>query len=158
MPTTQDFINLTLSATDPNNDPLTFTASAQSAEYTLDQTYGLGFAGSNEYLNYSGLNEKWMTGSGGTWYYITPIGGFYRWNGGIPANDTLIANLSSNDYSNTSLLWNAAVNNAPVQVSVNGNTLTINPNAGYVGYFYVTVVVSDGHGGTDTKTFKVSVT
>ena len=158
MPTSQDFITLSLSATDPNGDALTFTATAQSAEYNLDQSLGLGFAGGNEYFNYSGLNEKWMTGTAGTWYYITPNGSLYRWNGGIPANDTLIANLSSIDYSDTSLLWAAAANNAPAIVSVSGNTLTINPNSGYVGFFYVTVVVSDGQGGTDTKTFKVTVT
>ena len=158
MPTSQNFITLSLSATDPNGDSLTFTATAQSAEYNLDQSLGLGFAGGNEYFNYSGLNEKWMTGTAGTWFYITPNGSLYRWNGGIPANDTLIASLSSIDYSDTSLLWAAAANNAPAIVSVSGNTLTINPNLGYVGYFYVTVVVSDGQGGTDTKTFKVTVT
>ena len=39
-----------------------------------------------------------------------------------------------------------------------GSTLTIDPNNGFVGVFYVTVVVSDGQGGTDSKQFKVMVT
>lgn len=32
--------------------------------------------------NWGGLNEKWIHGHKGAWYYITPDGGLYEWNGG----------------------------------------------------------------------------
>ena len=151
---------LSLSATDPNvGDVLTFSVSGQSQAYVLDQSLGLGFSGGNEYLNYGGLNEKWFTAPGGTWYYITPTGQLYRWLGGASlAGDPLVATLDSTYWTNTALLYNAQANNPPATFSIVGSTLTIDPNNGFVGVFYVTVVVSDGHGGTDSKQFKVTVT
>lgn len=53
-----------------------------------------GTAGVNEpqlafrvsfYENYGGLNEKWMWSSENGWYYITPSGDLYRWNGIQPS-------------------------------------------------------------------------
>ena len=35
--------------------------------------------GSDELTNWGGQNEKWMQSSDGQWYYVTPEGGFYRW-------------------------------------------------------------------------------
>ena len=109
-------------------------------------------------MNYGGVNEKWLTGAGGTWYYITPNGKLYRWLGGSLIGDPLVEQLSVADYTNTALLYNAAANNAPAMVSVAGNVLTINPNNGFVGVFYVTVAVSDGRDGTATETIKITVT
>ncbi|MGE0758168.1 MAG: Ig-like domain-containing protein [Pirellulaceae bacterium] len=147
-----------LSATDPNNDPLTFSATAQSIEYHLDQTLGLGSSGGNEYLNYAGRNEKWLTGSGGLWYYITPDGQLYRWLGSSNySSDPVVAQLSTAAYANTALLHNAQPNNAPAGVSVNGSVLTIDPQDAFTGRFVVTVTVSDGAGGTDSETFIVTV-
>jgi hypothetical protein len=149
-----------LSATDPNvGDVLTFSASGQSQAYVLDQSLGLGFSGGNEYLNYGGLNEKWFTTSGGTWYYITPEGNLYRWLGGSSlAGDPLVATLDSSYWSNTALIYNAQANNPPATFSISGSNLIIDPNSGFVGVFYVTVVVNDGREGTDSKQFKVTVT
>jgi len=160
MPTTQNTLVLSLSATDPNvGDVLTFSASGQSQAYVLDQSLGLGFSGGIEFLNFGGLNEKWFTTPGGTWYYITPTGLLYLWLGGASLlGDPLVATLDSTYWTNTALLYNAQVNNPPATFSIVGSTLTIDPNNGFVGVFYVTVVVSDGHGGTDSKQFKVTVT
>jgi hypothetical protein len=148
---------VTLSASDPNSDPLTYSASAQSIEYHLDQTLGLGFAGGNEYLNWGGRNEKWITSTSGTWYYITPDGKLYRSLGGSLASDPVVEQLSIADYTNTALLHSAAINNAPAVLSVSGNVLTINPTDTYAGRLVVTATVNDGRGGTDSKTFFVTV-
>ncbi len=149
---------VTLSAQDPNvGDMLTFDATAQSIEYYLDQTLELGFSGGNEYLNYLGLNEKWLSSAGGTWHYIIPNGKLFRWQGGNPTKDVLVEQLSPSDYCNTALLTNPLANNAPAVLSVVGNVLSINPNDMFVGRLVVTATVSDGRGGSDSKTFFVSV-
>jgi hypothetical protein len=158
MASSQDTITLNLSATDPNNDPLTFSATAQSIEYHLDQTLGLVGVGGNEYFNWGGFNEKWFTGANNTSYYITPDGKLYRWLGGPLANDPLVDQVSVAAYTNTALLHSAQANNAPATVTVNGSTLVINPNAGFKGKFVVTVTVSDGQGNTDSEQFRVNVT
>ena len=103
---------LNLQASDPNSDPLTFTATAQSIEHHLDQTLGLNCIGGDEFLNWGGRNEKWLNGAGHL-YYITPDGKFYRWLGGSLASDPLVEQLSTADYTNTALFHNAQPNNAP---------------------------------------------
>jgi hypothetical protein len=118
---------------------------------------GLAGVGGNEYFNFGGFNEKWLTGNGGIDYYITPDGKLYRWLGGPLANDPLVEQVSVAAYQNTALLHNAQPNNAPATFSVNGSTLVINPNNGFRGKFFVTVSVSDGHGNNDSETFKVNV-
>ncbi len=61
------------------------------------------------------------------------------------SNDPLVEQLMTASYANTSLLYNATANNAPGTVSVNGYTLTINPNVHvFVGKFVLTVSVNDG--------------
>ena len=73
------------------------------------------------------------------------------------SSDPVVEQLSTADYANTALLHNAQSNNAPVVLSVSGSTLTINPNDTYAGRFVVTATVNDGRGGTDSKTFFVTV-
>lgn len=45
--------------------------------YTLSDSQGRTIF----YENWGGLQEKWLKGSGSQWYYITPDGDLYRWNG-----------------------------------------------------------------------------
>ncbi|MEQ1828390.1 MAG: Ig-like domain-containing protein [Pirellula sp.] len=144
-----------LVAMDPNNDPLTFSASPQSLEYYLDQTLNLSFSG-NEFLNWGGLNEKWMLGKGG-WYYVLPSGKLYRWSGGDASHATFIDQLSPASYEYTSLLYNATANSAQASLSVVGNVLTVNPADSFTGRIHVSASVSDGLGGTDSKSFFVNV-
>lgn len=47
--------------------------------YELDQQLGLRFTG-RSFENWGGLGEKWLFGDGG-WYFITPVGELFRWNG-----------------------------------------------------------------------------
>ena len=154
LPTTQDTLDVLLEATDPDaGQTLTFSATLESGEYYLDTTLGLTFTG-DLYQNFSGistggrvnLDEKWLLGGDEvTWYYITPDGNFYEWNGGSVLNRTPVAQLDPATYANPELLYNAQAGVAPpAAVSVTGNTLTINPDAGFVGSFAVNVTVSDG--------------
>ena len=158
MPSSQDVMQLNLVASDPNNDPLTFTATAQSVEYHVDQNLGLNGIGGNEYLNWGGRNEKWLTDRTNAWHYITPDGKLYRWLGGSLSADPLVEQLSTAAYANTALLYNALANNGPALLTIDGSTLTINPHVGFRGKFYVSATVSDGRGGTDSKQFAVVVT
>jgi len=158
MPTSQNTLDVSLLASDPNmGDVLTFSVSGQSQAYVLDQSLGLGLSDGNDYLDWGGLNEKWFTTTVGGWYYIKPNGQFYRWLGGALSSDTLVATLDPSYWTDTSLLYNAQANNPPATFSISGSTLTIDPNDGFMGVFYVTVVVNDGNGGIDTKSFKVTV-
>lgn len=64
----------------------------------------------SEFLNWGGLNEKWMLGSG-LWYFITPDGAFYRWNGSPQSEFTTgaaVAQLNPTYYNDLSLLYDAA--------------------------------------------------
>ncbi len=147
---------VTLSATDPDNDPLTYSASAQSIEYYLDQTYQ--FSGVDYLNNYFGYSEKFLLSSSGTYYYIVPTGKLLQYDGSMdPNTDTLIEQLSTSVYYNTSLLHSATANNAPAALSMSGKTLTINPTDNHIGRFVVTASVSDGQGGSDSKSFLVNV-
>jgi uncharacterized protein YkwD len=143
----------TLSATDPDGDALTFSASAVSQAYTLRQTYGLS-GGGDDYFNWGGRGEKWLTGAGGSWFFILPSGELYQWDGGNGATGTLVAPLETAYYADPSLLYNATVG---ATASVTGNLLTVTPVAGFVGKLMVTVTVSDGQL-TDTKAFTLTVT
>ncbi|MHB8863870.1 MAG: RND transporter family protein [Pirellulaceae bacterium] len=55
-----------------------------SRELTRGRQWGdqLGlFIAGDAYNNWGGLQEKWLHGSGASWYYITPSGELFRWNG-----------------------------------------------------------------------------
>jgi subtilisin family serine protease len=154
-------LTVTLTATDPSHDPITFSASVvvtPSAAYTLKQQLGLTYPGSY-YTNQDGANEKWLTGSGGSWYCILPTGQLYRWAGTMaatlqPAN--LIATLDSSYYQDPSKLWNAAPpQTPPISLKVVGNQLTIQETAAWTGTFTVQVTASD-NGLTSTETFSVT--
>lgn len=83
------------------------TDAVQALAYTLDQQFNLN-ASLNDFLNWGGLNERWLWGSG-EWYYITPEGSLFRWNGS-PRDDlsgTHVADLNSAYYTNLTLLTQA---------------------------------------------------
>jgi subtilisin family serine protease len=152
--TNQDTVNFTLNGADPESGPLTYSATVRSQAYQLDQTYTLTFSG-NSYYNYGGRSEKWMQGSGGRWFFILPTGDFYQWNGAAnQATGTFIANLETVYYDNIALLYNATVG---ASASVSGNTLTVDPAAGFIGKLTVTATVTDNAGATATRTFVLTV-
>jgi hypothetical protein len=135
------------------NDPTTLTdARSESQAYVLDQALGLYSNGNLDY-NWGGEQDKWMQGSGNTWYFILPSGAFYRWDGSNQATGTLLANLDPSYWSNPQDLYNA-----PIAWSVSGDVLTLDPAAGYVGSFWVTATVDDGQGSTASQSFALTVT
>jgi hypothetical protein len=69
----------------------------------------------------------------------------------------LIAQLPVADYADPSLLYNAQAGQGPATVSVSGSTLTVTPDSGFTGVFYVTASVSNGYFSA-SQTFKVTVT
>ena len=71
---------------------LLHSATAASLNYVLDQRLGLSFAGSI-YENHGNRQEKWLLGSGGQWYFIDSLGGFYHWDGRPGANGRLLAQM-----------------------------------------------------------------
>jgi len=75
----------------------------------------------NHFLNWGGLNEKWFFGlssqpaSGGqavptSWFYITPDGSLYQWNGSprTALTGTRLNQFDVEYYQNPALLYNAA--------------------------------------------------
>jgi subtilisin family serine protease len=152
---------LTLAATDPNGDAVTFTVTvigvSTSQAYQLKTSLGLTYAGSY-FQNIWGKNEKWLTSKTGIWYCILPNGQLRRWTGSMattlqPAN--LVTTLSTSIYADPSLILNAQPAVGPT-VSVVGKILTIKAPAGVTGSYQIQVTASDGKL-TSSKTFTLTV-
>lgn len=82
-------------------------ADASPAEY--EEAYELDHrlelqATANMFENWGGLGEKWLHGEDG-WYYVTPDGSLYLWDGQSGANGDLVANLDVSFYDNPALLY-----------------------------------------------------
>lgn len=61
--------------------------------HDLDQQFGFVATG-NYYQDWGGMDEKWIGGADGYWYYILPAGQIYRWHvGTYPVQGTLVADL-----------------------------------------------------------------
>jgi subtilisin family serine protease len=156
-------VTVTLSASDPDGDPITYSASllqssSAAQAYQLQQQLGLQHPGSY-YTNSWGQNEKWMTSTSG-WYCILPNGELRRWAGSITTTlqaANLIATLDPRIYADPSLLWNAqAASTAIPTLAINGNQLTIQAPAGLSGTFQIQVGASDGQQSA-TQTFTLSI-
>ena len=157
VPASQDVITVSLSASDPDGDALTFTATAQSLAYVLDQQLGLTFTG-DFYENYGGRQERWLLGDGGQWYFLVPDGRLFAWDGVLnQATGTLVGNVGASYWEDPSLLYDAQPN-PRAAVTVSGGTLTIDREDGFIGAVVVTVTASDGRGGSDRETFTLTVT
>ena len=164
-------LTLTLQGSDPNNYPLTYSASAQPLPYALNQAYGFYEDVNGYHTNYRGQQEKYLRakvsadgydgGGGDYWYYILPDGDLYEFtppyaNG--PLAGAFVASLGAAAYNDPSLLWGAQPAAVPVSLAVSGDQLTIAPASGYAGTFAVVATVSDGHGNQASQPFDVTVT
>ena len=149
-------IAVKLSATDINNDPLTFSATLVFPEVTVDQQLDLSLHPAGLFENFYRGGEKWMYSfSGNKWYYILPNEELYEWDlTPFTLSGTLIATLSPGTHANPALLYDASSNPFPATVSVIGDMLTVTKTAGFFGTAVVTVTVDDGQGGQDTGTFR----
>jgi hypothetical protein len=157
IPASQQVLTVTLSATDANGNPITYSATAQSLAYVLNQQDGF-FTDGNFWQNYGGRNEKWVQGSGGQWYFVLPGGQLYRWDG-TPnqATGTLLGNVGTAYWIDPSRLVNPPADQPHATLSVSGNTLTITRDLSWISGLVVTATAGDGTY-SDTKTFTVTVT
>ena len=135
MLTSQNTIDVALTASDPENDPLTFTATVEDQLFLLDQEFNFSSSG-NYYTNLLGLGEKWIRGTGG-WFIITPDGNVSRFVG-----REVVAQVRTNVHADPALLHNAARGITFASTSISGTTLTVDPVAGFVGDSQVTVTVA----------------
>jgi hypothetical protein len=97
-------------AIDPNAAGQAGCADDTPAAMAHDAQQTYAFVASGDYnTNWGGLGEKWISASNGTWFYITPAGGLFRWTKYTsPPEGTLIAQLGPEYFANPSLLINAA--------------------------------------------------
>ena len=163
-------LTIDLPATDVDGDPLTYSASIATSDaveilaYQLDQDLGLQFSGT--YIeNWGGAGEKWMLGSTGLWYFITPSGDLYRWAGAPSGASFLpgsisVATLDSSYHADPTKLHDAPQVHSDIlgsTVIVNGTELVVDPGTDFRGNLSITVTVTDGlHLVIDT--FRVTVT
>ena len=136
-------------------DALTFTATAQSLAYVLDQQLGLTFTG-DFYENYGGRQERWLLGDGSQWYFLVPDGRLFAWDGG--SSGSLVGNVGAYYWADPNRLID--VPTTPyASLAVTGTTLTVSrAPASTASAIYITVTASDGRGGTSSRTFTVTVT
>ena len=147
----QASLAVALSASDPDNDALTFGAVIQTsnaAAYQLNQQYAFHAPSPTYYLNLRSSNEKWIVSRTNTWFALLPNGNLYRWSQSMAQTLTaanLVATLDPTFYAEPRLLWNA---NPPVTpaltLSFQGNQLTIQRPASLTGVFFIDMTVSDG--------------
>jgi hypothetical protein len=149
-------ITVLLSATDPENDPLSFSACVGSLAYVLQQQYGFHTV-KGYWTNAGGRGEKWFLDRNNRWYFILPDGSLYQAAKMGTASGTLIEKLGTSIASDPTLLFNSVAGSNPAAVSVSGTTLKVTPQAGYKGTFYMMVTVNDGRNGTCVRRFKVTV-
>ena len=148
-------LTIALGGHDPNGDSLTYSANAVNQLYDLKTRDGIYFTG-NSFYNWGGLQEKWLHGSGSSWYFLLPNGSLILWDRSSQATGTLVAQLGTAVYNDPSQLYNATNTPVPVTLTVAGNQLTITPNSDYTGTFVVYATVSDGFT-TATQSFNVTV-
>ena len=138
-----DSRSVTLDATDPDGDPLTFTAKlltpAQVA-YEINQIHHF-FVGSLNYnYNKLGNGEKYLKGrrtndTSDKDYVIFPNGRMYLWTGTF-STSTYIGTVPSDYYIDPGKLVNAPASNSTVAdltASVSNNVLTLTPSNSFTG-------------------------
>ena len=113
-------LTVTLQGSGPSGHTLTYSASAETLTYWLEQTYGFYEDPGGYYTGYRGQQEEYLrakvsangynTGGIDPWYYILPNGDLYEFTPPYtnPAlTGVLVAQLGTAVYNDPSLLWNA---------------------------------------------------
>jgi hypothetical protein len=155
VPPTQQVVNVPLSVSDPNGDPLSFTATAQSLAWLVHQQEG-PFTYSPVFDNFYGQGEKWLLASG-RWYFLLPTGELFRWNNTNGANGTLVGLIGVGFYQDPSRLQNIASGDPHATLAFAGNTLIVTRDLDWDITIIITVTANDGRGGTDTESFTLFV-
>ena len=86
---------------------------------SLDQSHGFYHNG-NFYENWGGLQEKWVAGPGGVWYFITPDGQLFQYDGSSSTNLTgdFVAQLDAAAHERPWLLYDATDHYDDVEVEL----------------------------------------
>ena len=87
------------------------TSPLAGTAYSLDSSLELKFTG-NYHENFGGRGERWLGAPRSQWYYVTPIGDFYKWNGAAASTSVLVqgtwvASLGMSYYNDPTLIWAA---------------------------------------------------
>ncbi len=87
------------------------TSPGATEAYRLDVSLGLTLAAGGVQENFGGAGERWLRGTSG-WFYITPLGELYKWNGRAalktsPLSGTWIATPGISYFRDVSLLHSA---------------------------------------------------
>jgi subtilisin family serine protease len=91
-----------------DSETFKITDSLAQKAASLDQSLGLHtYPNGSYYTNARGAGEKYLLGTGGTLYFVTPNGSLYQWNGSI-AKSKLVAAFSAAYYANPTMLCDAA--------------------------------------------------
>lgn len=96
------------------------------AAFELDTQLGLNQS-INDFEDWGGLGEKWIWADGGQWYYITPDGSVFEWDGSPRTNltGTLQETLSPEYHDDTTLLTSAQPATAAAVDVATGQTVTV---------------------------------
>ena len=162
-------LTVTLQGADSDGNTLTYSASAETQLYWLEQTYGFYEDPNGYYTDARGQQEVYLrakvsvngynTGGVDPWYYILPNGNLYEFTPPYtnpPLTGVFMAQVGTAVYDDPSLLWNAQNTAVPATLVVSGNQLTITPSGSYTGTFVVDASDSDGLSSA-TSSFTVSV-
>jgi hypothetical protein len=161
IPSSQLTLDVSLSATNPSGNPLTFSATGQSLAYVLTQQTGT-LTYDPTFDNWGGRNEKWLLAAGGQWYFILPSGELDHWDGSAAASGTPLGNVGTSYYADPTRLTNPPANQPHATfsfsgITLTGATLTVTRDPAWVSTVVITVTVSDGTK-SDSKIFDVFVT
>lgn len=147
-----------LEATTADGTPIQYAVEIPGAErYELDQEYdfesgGVAADGSPLYYEeYQGAGVRWLQSNSG-WMFLRPTGTLHEWQGSLN-NSPEVASLGEDVFADPSLLHDAI---EVATASLEGNTVTINPTAGFIGTFEVFVMKSAGDF-SETEQFTVNV-
>lgn len=101
-------------------------SSLQATVIALDTQLGFRTT-TKDFLNWGGLNERWIMDAEDRWYYVTPEGSVYRWQvGSKPSTGgltgTLVASLSSAHYQDLHLITEPDLTPLTVYVDPDGTS------------------------------------
>lgn len=127
---------------DPDGDPLLVSAQATSLEMVLQKQLELTFTG-DLYENWGGRAEKWLRGRG-AWYFLTPDGRLWQWNGSSQAEGLQVARFDPKVYEDPRRLYQPAMDQVDAEVSIVDGLLSVTAPSDGADVLPVVVTAADG--------------
>lgn len=102
------------------------TDSVAATAFELDTQLGLNQS-LNDFEDWGGLGERWVWATGGQWYYITPDGSLFEWNGSARTNlsGNFVDTLSPAYHDDVTLLTDAPPATSGSVNLIAGQTVTV---------------------------------